>query len=135
MTSPEFLTPKTLMPPVGYSHIAKTNGLPLAFIAGQVSCDAAGALVGEGDFRAQVEQTFANLKIAAEAAGGSMSSVLKLNYYCVDGVDPKEQVAIRDIRDKYVNVGNPPASTFLVVRRLARPGWLIEIEAVVAVVD
>jgi enamine deaminase RidA (YjgF/YER057c/UK114 family) len=129
----EFLAPKTLMPPVGYSHIAKTNGLPLAFIAGQVSCDASGALVGEGNFRAQVEQTFANLKIAIEAAGGSMSSVIKFNYYCVDSVDPKEQVALVHVRDKYVNVANPPASTFLVVRRLARPGWLIEIEAVVAV--
>jgi enamine deaminase RidA (YjgF/YER057c/UK114 family) len=133
MTSLGFLSPKTLMPPVGYSHIAKTSGLPLAFIAGQVSCDANGALIGEGKFREQVEQTFANLKIAVEAAGGTMSSVLKLNYYCVDTVDPAEQVAIRDVRDRYVDVDSPPASTFVVVRRLARPGWLIEIEAVAAV--
>jgi enamine deaminase RidA (YjgF/YER057c/UK114 family) len=132
MTSPEFLSPKTLMPPVGYSHIAKSNGLPLAYIAGQVSCDVSGALVGEGNFRAQVEQTFTNLKIAVEAAGGAMNRILKLNYYCVDSVDPKEQVAIRDVRDKCVSVDHPPASTFVVVSRLARPGWLIEIEAVVA---
>ena len=132
MTNPEYLTPKTLLPPPGYSHIAKTNGLPLAYIAGQVSCDASGKLVGEGDFRAQVEQVFANIKTAVEAAGSSMSRLIKLNYYCVDTVDPKEQVAIRDVRDKYVNVASPPASTFVVVRRLARPGWLVEIEAVVA---
>jgi 2-iminobutanoate/2-iminopropanoate deaminase len=132
MTNPEFLSPKTLMPPVGYSHIAKSKGLPLAYIAGQVPCDVSGALVGEGNFRAQVEQTFANLKTAVEAAGGAMNRILKLNYYCVDSVEPKEQVAIRDVRDKYVNVASPPASTFVVVSRLARPGWLIEIEAVVA---
>ena len=132
MTDPEYMTPKTLLPPPGYSHIAKTNGLPLAYIAGQVSCDASGKLVGEGDFRAQVEQVFANIKIAVEAAGSSMNRLIKLNYYCVDTVDPKEQVAIRDVRDKYVNVASPPASTFVVVRRLARPGWLVEIEAVVA---
>ena len=66
MTSPEFLTPKTLMPPVGYSHIAKTNGLPLAYIAGQVSCDAAGALVGEGNFRAQVEHCLLYTSDAAD---------------------------------------------------------------------
>jgi enamine deaminase RidA (YjgF/YER057c/UK114 family) len=120
------------MPPVGYSHVAKSGGRPLAYIAGQASCDASGKLVGEGDFRAQVEQTFANLKLAVEAAGGAMSSVLKLNYYCVDSVAPAEQVAIRDVRDRYVNVAHPPASTFVVVSRLARPGWLIEIEAVVA---
>jgi enamine deaminase RidA (YjgF/YER057c/UK114 family) len=133
--APEFLSPKALMPPVGYSHVGKTGGLPLAYIAGQVSCDASGELVGEGDFRAQVEQAFANLRLAVDAAGGSMSSVLKLNYYCVDSVDPSEQVAVRDVRDRYVNVEHPPASTFVVVRRLARPGWLIEIEAVVALSD
>jgi enamine deaminase RidA (YjgF/YER057c/UK114 family) len=132
MSDLEFANPKTLMPPAGYSHVAKSGGRPLAYIAGQVSCDASGKLVGEGNFRAQVEQTFANRKIAVEAAGGSMSSVLKLSYYCVDSVDPSEQVAIRDVRDRYVNVASPPASTFVVVRRLARHGWLVEIEAVVA---
>jgi enamine deaminase RidA (YjgF/YER057c/UK114 family) len=68
MAAPEFLTPKTLPPPVGYSHIAKTNGLPIAFIAGQVPCDASGKLIGEENFRAQVEQVFANLAVAVEAA-------------------------------------------------------------------
>ena len=135
MAGLEFLKPKTLMPAAGYSQIAKSAGLPLAFIAGQVSCDASGRLIGDGDFRAQVEQTFANLKLAVEAAGGMMSGLLKLNYYCVDSVDPADQSAIRDIRDRYVDVENPPASTFVVVRRLARPGWLIEIEAVVALTD
>jgi enamine deaminase RidA (YjgF/YER057c/UK114 family) len=37
------------------------------------------------------------------------------------------------IRDRYINLENPPASTFLVVTRLMRPGWLIEIEAVAAI--
>ena len=40
---------------------------------------------------------------------------------------------LRPIRDRYINVENPPASTFLVVTRLMRPGWLIEIEAVAAI--
>jgi len=40
---------------------------------------------------------------------------------------------LRPIRDRYINVENPPASTFLVVARLSRPGWLIEIEAVAAI--
>jgi len=40
---------------------------------------------------------------------------------------------LRPIRDRYLNVEKPPASTFLVVSRLARPGWLIEIEAVAAI--
>jgi enamine deaminase RidA (YjgF/YER057c/UK114 family) len=132
MAAPEFLRPKELLPTPGYSHVAKTNGLPIAFIAGQVPCDASGALIGEGNFRAQVEQVFKNLKIAVEAAGGSMNDLLKLNYYLVASVDRSEQPAIREVRDRYINVDAPPASTLAVIHRLAQPGWLVEIEAVVA---
>jgi enamine deaminase RidA (YjgF/YER057c/UK114 family) len=39
----------------------------------------------------------------------------------------------RGIRDKYVNTQNPPASTFVVVHRLVRPEWLIEVEATAVV--
>src|SRR5216684_4361314 len=35
----------------------------------------------------------------------------------------------------YLKVAKPPASTFVVVSRLMRPGWLIEIEAVAAIDD
>jgi len=44
-------------------------------------------------------------------------------------------VALSPIRDHYLNVAKPPASTFAVVSRLMRPGWLIEIEAVAAIDD
>ena len=37
-------------------------------------------------------------------------------------------------RDRYLNVAKPPARTFVVVSRLMRPGWLIEI-AVAAIDD
>ena len=50
-----------------YSHIAKVNRR-IAYISGQVSSDASGKIIGEGDFEAQVEQVVANLKIAVEAA-------------------------------------------------------------------
>jgi len=40
---------------------------------------------------------------------------------------------MRPIRDRYLNVAKPPASTFVAVSRLMRPGWLIEIEAVAAI--
>jgi enamine deaminase RidA (YjgF/YER057c/UK114 family) len=36
---------------------------------------------------------------------------------------------MRPIRDRYLNVAHPPAFTFVVVSRLSRRGWLIEIEA------
>jgi enamine deaminase RidA (YjgF/YER057c/UK114 family) len=130
--SKEFLSPKTLMPPAGYSHIAKVNHGTIVYLAGQVSGDASGTLIGEGNFEAQAEQVFRNLKIAVEAAGGTMADIVKLNIYLVAEVDQAAVPKLRAIRDRYVNAEKPPASTLVVVSRLARPGWLIEIEAVAA---
>jgi enamine deaminase RidA (YjgF/YER057c/UK114 family) len=105
----------------------------IVYISGQVPSDASGKFIGEGDFEAQVEQIFANLKIAVEAAGGTMADIVKLNYYLVAEVDQAVVPKLRPIRDRYVNVENPPASTFVVVSRLMRPGWMIEIEAIAAI--
>ena|SRR5438309_9282353 len=133
--SKEFSSPKTLIPPAGYSHIAKVNRGTIVYLAGQVSSDASGRLIGEGNFEAQVEQVFRNLKIAVEAAGGTMANIVKLNIYLVAAVGQAEVPKLRAIRNRYVNVENPPASTLVVVSRLAQPGWLIEIEAVAALED
>jgi enamine deaminase RidA (YjgF/YER057c/UK114 family) len=135
--SKEFLSPKTLIAPgpAGYSHIAKVNRGTIVYLSGQVPSDASGKMVGEGDFEAQVEQVFCNLRLAVEAAGGTMADIVKLNYYLAPEVDPAIVPKLRPIRDRYINLENPPASTFLVVSRLMRPGWLIEIEAVAALDD
>jgi enamine deaminase RidA (YjgF/YER057c/UK114 family) len=133
--SKEFINPKELIPPgpAGYSHVAKVNRGAIVYLSGQVPSDASGKLIGEGNFEAQVEQIFANLKIAVEAAGGVMADIVKLNYYLVAEVEQSEVPKLRPIRDRYINVEKPPASTFVVVSRLMRPGWLIEIEAVAAI--
>jgi enamine deaminase RidA (YjgF/YER057c/UK114 family) len=131
--STEFMSPATMPPPVGYSHVAKVNKGTLIYLAGQVSSDAWGTLVGEGNFEAQAERVYANVKLAVEAAGATMADIVKLNTYIVAEVDPAEIQKMRVVRDRYVNVKKPPASTLVVVSRLARPGWLIEVEAVAAI--
>ena len=103
--SKEFFSPATLPPPVGYSHIAKVNKGTLIYLAGQVSSDASGELVGEGNFEAQAEQVFRNLKIAVEAAGATMADIVKMNIYLVAEVDQAEVPKLRAIRDRYVNTG------------------------------
>jgi enamine deaminase RidA (YjgF/YER057c/UK114 family) len=133
--SKEFINPKALLAPPGYSHIAKVNQGTIVYLAGQVSSDASGGLVGAGNFEAQAGQVYSNLKIAVEAAGGTMADIVKLNIYIVAEVDPANIAKLRAIRDRYVNVAQPPASTLVFVTRLAQPGWLIEIEAVAAIGD
>lgn len=130
--SKEIFSPAALHPPVGYSHVAKVTGT-LVYVAGQVSADASGKLVGEGDLEAQAEQVFKNLKIAIEAAGGTMADIVKMNVYLVAEVDQDEIPKFRAVRDRYINTARPPASTLAVITRLARPGWLIEIEAIAAI--
>jgi len=75
--SKEIFSPPTLMKPAGYSHVAKVTGGALVYIAGQVSADASGNLVGEGNLEAQAEQVFKNLKAAVEAAGGTMADIIR----------------------------------------------------------
>ncbi len=126
--------PETMAKPTaGYSQVAEVTDGKVVYIAGQVAIDRAGNLVGKDDFRAQVQQVFDNLKAAVEASGGNFHDVIKLNYYCAESVDPALIPAVREIRDKYVNTANPPVSTFVVVKRLVRPEWLIEVDAVAAV--
>jgi enamine deaminase RidA (YjgF/YER057c/UK114 family) len=131
--SKEIFSPATLPPPVGYSHIAKVSNGTMVYIAGQVSSDASGKLIGEGNFEAQAEQVFKNLKLALEAAGATMADIVKLNIYLVAEVSQDDVPKLRAIRDRHVNTAKPPASTLVFVSRLARPGWLIEIEAIAAV--
>lgn len=129
-----FHSPQTLPEPMGYSHVVDIRRGRMIYISGQVARDASGALVGN-DFRTQLTQVFANLRHAVQAAGGTFDDVIKLNYFCCDSVPPADQVAVREVRDQFVNTKTPPASTFVVVRRLARPEWLIEIEAIAVIAE
>jgi enamine deaminase RidA (YjgF/YER057c/UK114 family) len=55
-----------------YSHVVTVTGMgKLVFIAGQLARDAGGNIVGPGDMRAQLEQTFKNLDLCLKAAGAT----------------------------------------------------------------
>ena len=131
-TNLKFLNPDTLSKPPGYSHVVEVQGpARMVFFAGQLGLDREGKVVGApGDFRAQVTQAFENLKIALQAAGADFSDVVKITNYLTD----ISHVSIfREVRDKYVNVAAPPASTTIQISKFAREGALFEIEAVAMV--
>jgi enamine deaminase RidA (YjgF/YER057c/UK114 family) len=124
------INPKTMAPPPGYSYAVKKSGTPV-FIAGQVSIDAQGRIVGEGDAAAQVEQVFQNLRTVVEACGGTMADIVKLNIYTTDAAYRSQIVAARQ---RHFKEGEYPASTYVVIAALAVPALLVEIEAV-AMID
>jgi reactive intermediate/imine deaminase len=125
-----FIKSDVLPPSPGYSQAVEVRPGRTIYIAGQVSLDRAGKLVGEGDMRAQAQQTFENLQAALEASGARFENVVKLNYYILDA---SQLPAVREVRDEFINTANPPASTAVEVKRLFREGFLIEVEAVAAV--
>jgi reactive intermediate/imine deaminase len=124
-----FLNPPTLATPPGYTHVVTVTNARMIYIAGQVALDRAGQLVGPGDFQAQARQVFENLKAALEAVGAGFADVVKLNLYLVDMA---HLPLLREVRDGYIDTQRPPASTAVQVVRLARPEFLVEIEAVAA---
>jgi enamine deaminase RidA (YjgF/YER057c/UK114 family) len=132
MPKHKFLNPDTIAMPVGYTHVVE----PVApgriiFISGQLGLDLDNKIVGApGDFRAQAEQTFVNLKNALAAVGAGFEHVVKLNNYFTD---ISHLGPFREVRDRFVNTVAPPASTAVAIAALARPGALIEVEAIAVV--
>ncbi len=127
-----FSNPSGIAKPTGYSHVVEiTNPQRIVYIAGQVGLDSEGKLVGEpGDFRAQAQQAFENLKTALDSVGGRFENIVKLNMYLVD--ISTHLPTLREVRDTYMNTATPPpASTTVGVSGLAVPGLLFEVEAIV----
>jgi enamine deaminase RidA (YjgF/YER057c/UK114 family) len=122
-----FLNPDTIAKPPGYTHVVEVTGPGrLVYFAGQLGIDKSGKM--PPDFAGQVTQAFENLKAALASIGASFDQVVKVNNYIVD---IKSNIAqFRTVRDKYVNVAAPPASTTVAVPALARDGALFEVEAI-----
>jgi enamine deaminase RidA (YjgF/YER057c/UK114 family) len=100
-----------------------------AYIAGQQGRDIDNKIVGApGDFRAQAEQAFLNIKGALGAAGGGFEHVVKLCHYFIDLQAHFRMM--RDIRLKYFDPARMPASTMIQVGALTDEKALYEIDVV-----
>ena len=122
-----FINPTDMHAPRGYTHVVETGPGRTVYIAGQVSMDKEGNLVGANDMAAQAEQVFKNLQAALAAVGASFENVVKFTVFVTDiGQLP----TVREVRDRYINTSSPPASTAVQVSSLFRPEYLIEVEAV-----
>lgn len=131
------ITPVTgLGSPVGlYSHaVPLPAGSQLLCVSGQLSVDAEGNSVAEGDFDGQMRQVFSNLATVLEAAGAGLGDVVKMTTYLTDASLIDDFYRVREVLfADYFPDGVYPGNTLLVISRLVRPEFLIEIEALAAI--
>ncbi|MGP1352185.1 MAG: RidA family protein [Parasphingopyxis sp.] len=101
----------------------------LLFLSGQAAIDEAGAIVGIGDFEAQLAQTFANIDRVLAAGESSRDRIVKVTIYLTDmGNFP----AMVEARKRYF--APPwPADTIVEVKSLALPELMVEIDVIAVV--
>lgn len=117
-------------PFANYSHVVTAEGAKkLVFCAGQVAADASGKVLPPDDFAAQTKMVMENLRLALAAGGAGLRDVVKVTIYICN---PHDVAKTRLILQDYFGA-DPPASTLCVLRGLANPNFLLEIEAIAAV--
>jgi len=111
-----------------YSHATELPaGMRMLFISGQFGVAPDGSL--PAGFDEQVETAMNNVEALLASARMSKENLVKLNYYLTR---PADAPALGDIRRSRWGSAEPPAVTAVVVSSLARPEYLIEIEAIAA---
>lgn len=133
MAQKKFINPEGMARPGAYTPVVTAQGGRTLYVAGQVSLNEKGELVGRGDLMAQAGQVWHNVGLALKGAGATFNDLVKINVYVVD-YKPEYRNMLHQVRMRHVSSENPPASTLVGVQALARDGFLIEIEAI-AVTD
>ena len=96
------------------------------FIRGQVGQDLDTAeSVGHGDAAAQAERAMANIGQLLAEAGARLEDICRVTVYLTD-IRYREEVY--RVMGRHLK-GVFPVSTGVVVTALARPEWLVEVEA------
>lgn len=98
----------------------------LVFISGMTARTADGSIAGIGDVEVQTRQVCENLKAAAEASGGSLDDIVRVDVY-VRNIE--HFPIIHKVRAEYFKAP-VPASTMVEVSKMVSPEYLIEISAI-----
>jgi 2-iminobutanoate/2-iminopropanoate deaminase len=119
----ERIQPAGVHDPKAYAQGIRTGNL--VFLSGQVALDASGELVGRGDVAAQADFIWKQIGVLLEAAGTSYRNIVKVTTYVTD---MSARPLLMGIRDRYLGE-HRVTSTLVGISALARPEFLIEIEA------
>lgn len=119
--------------PWKFNQAIKITGAgSLVFLSGIVGYERDGSL--PTDIVTQAENAYASMRKVIEAAGGTMSDIVKTNVYVGEEYQIHKD-ELRDIRAKYFNDEGVPATTLLRVAGFAQTGYLFEIEAIAVLAE
>lgn len=134
MAEIKIVNPEFLGAPLGqYSQITRVKASEYLFIAGQVATDQAGNIVGADDFDRQCAQVFANIRSALGSCGAGWDNVVQFTTYLVHSQDiPKfMQYRLREFPRMFAHGAYPP-NTLLMIDRLVKECFLVEVQTVAA---
>ena len=132
MPNIQFLNPDTLGGPIApYSNITRVRASEFLFIAGQVGMDKIGKT--PTDFEGQCAQVFANIGAALASQGAGFPNIVEFTTYLVHSQDIAKfaQYRTREYPRLFPG-GGYPTNTLLIIDRLVREEFLIEVSAVAA---
>ena len=112
-------------PPEPYSHAIRCGDT--LYIAGQVAFDENNVVVGVGDPRAQAERVWHNIRLAVEAAGGTLADVIKITIFLKDVRHAPAEIGVRE---RLFEPGRYPVCTLVQVANLGLEDLLMEVDAV-----
>ena len=125
----QYINPDGLSKNPAFSQVVTTHGKgKTIYVGGQDAVTAQGEIVGKGDIGAQTEQVMKNLQTALSACGATFENLVKLTIYIVQGQDLYKGF---QASQKFLGgLPNPPAISGLFVAALARPEFLVEVDAI-----
>jgi enamine deaminase RidA (YjgF/YER057c/UK114 family) len=131
----QIYNPSELGTPMGqYTHVTRVRASEFLFIAGMLAGDKDDTIVGEGDFDAQAVQVFNNIEAALRSAGAGWANVVQFTTYLVHSQDiPKFMQFRKRTFPQMFPDGKYPPNTLLMVDRLVKEAFLIEVQTIAAV--
>jgi len=129
----EYINPKGACPAQGlYSHIGKVTSGSLLFVAGQLAVGSKSEIIGKNDFERQFAQVFDNLGAVLKGMGVGFDDVIKFTTYLVHSRDIEHFMKARAALFPRIFKGPLyPPNTLLIIDRLVKEEFLIEVEAIV----
>lgn len=112
----------------GISDSVRVSAGDLLFVSGAVGFEDDGSV--PGDFARAVELTLRELQRALNAGGAEFADVVRINIY-ITQLDDERLRVFREVRDRIMDLENPPASSLIGVQSLVM-GATVEIDAIAA---